>query len=76
MLVLRFSNGWFEPLWNRIIDYVEITGAESIGVEERGGYYDGSGAMRDMFQTICCKYSRWWQWSRQRLLMRIQCVMK
>ena len=52
LLVLRFSNGLFEPLWNRnFIDYVEITGAESIGVEERGGYYDGSGAMRDMFQN-------------------------
>ena len=52
LLVLRFSNGWFEPLWNRnFIDYVEIKGAESIGVEERGGYYDGSGAMRDMFQN-------------------------
>ena len=52
LLVLRFSNGWFEPLWNRnFIDYVEITGAESIGVEERGVYYDGSGAMRDMFQN-------------------------
>ena len=52
LLVLRFSNGWFEPLWNRnFIDYVEITSAESIGVEERGGYYDGSGAMRDMFQN-------------------------
>lgn len=52
LLVLRFSNGLFEPLWNRnFIDYVEITGAESLGVEERGGYYDGSGAMRDMFQN-------------------------
>lgn len=52
LLVLRFSNGLFEPLWNRnFIDYVEITGAESIGVEDRGGYYDGSGAMRDMFQN-------------------------
>ena len=52
LLVLRFSNGLFEPLWNRnFIDYVEITGAESIGVEERGGYYDGSGAMRDMLQN-------------------------
>lgn len=52
LLVLRFSNGLFEPLWNRnFIDYVEITGAEAIGVEERGGYYDGSGAMRDMFQN-------------------------
>ncbi|MFD0966722.1 glucose-6-phosphate dehydrogenase [Seminibacterium arietis] len=52
LLVLRFSNGFFEPLWNRnYIDYVEITGAEEIGVEQRGGYYDGSGAMRDMFQN-------------------------
>lgn len=52
LLVLRFSNGLFEPLWNRnFIDYVEITGAETLGVEERGGYYDGSGAMRDMFQN-------------------------
>ncbi|SUB23577.1 glucose-6-phosphate dehydrogenase [Avibacterium avium] len=52
LLVLRFSNGLFEPLWNRnFIDYIEITGAEKLGVEERGGYYDGSGAMRDMFQN-------------------------
>ena len=52
LLVLRFSNGLFEPLWNRnYIEYVEITGAEALGVEERGGYYDGSGAMRDMFQN-------------------------
>ncbi|MGF1907604.1 glucose-6-phosphate dehydrogenase [Aliivibrio salmonicida] len=52
LLVLRFSNIMFEPLWNRnFIEYVEITGAESLGVEERGGYYDGSGAMRDMFQN-------------------------
>lgn len=52
LLVLRFSNAMFEPLWNRnFIDYVEITGAEFLGVEERGGYYDGSGAVRDMFQN-------------------------
>ena len=52
LLVLRFSNVMFEPLWNRnFIEYVEITGSEFLGVEERGGYYDGSGAMRDMFQN-------------------------
>jgi glucose-6-phosphate 1-dehydrogenase len=52
LLVFRFSNAMFEPLWNRnYIEYVEITGAESLGVEERGGYYDGSGAVRDMFQN-------------------------
>nr|WP_319394893.1 glucose-6-phosphate dehydrogenase [uncultured Desulfobacter sp.] len=52
LLVFRFANGMFEPLWNRgFIDYIEITGAEFIGVEERGGYYDNSGAVRDMFQN-------------------------
>ncbi len=52
LLVFRFSNGMFEPLWNRnYVEYVEITGAEHLGVEERGGYYDGAGAMRDMFQN-------------------------
>lgn len=52
MLVLRFANSIFEPLWNsKYIDYVEVTGAEALGVEQRGGYYDGSGAMRDMLQN-------------------------
>ncbi|MDX1283560.1 MAG: glucose-6-phosphate dehydrogenase, partial [Draconibacterium sp.] len=52
MLVTRFSNGIFEPLWNhRYIERVEITSAESLGVEGRGGYYDNSGALRDMLQN-------------------------
>lgn len=52
LLVFRFANGMFEPLWSRnFIDYIEITGAESLGVEERGGYYDHAGAVRDMFQN-------------------------
>lgn len=52
LLVMRFSNGVFEPLWNRnFIDRVEITSAESLGMEGRGGYYDGSGALRDMLQN-------------------------
>ncbi|MBT6006026.1 MAG: glucose-6-phosphate dehydrogenase, partial [Prolixibacteraceae bacterium] len=52
MLVTRFSNGIFEPLWNHnYIERVEITSAESLGVEGRGGYYDQSGAMRDMLQN-------------------------
>jgi glucose-6-phosphate 1-dehydrogenase len=49
MLVLRFGNGIFEPVWNRrYVDHVQITVAESVGVETRGGYYDQTGALRDM----------------------------
>jgi glucose-6-phosphate 1-dehydrogenase len=52
ILALRFANGIFEPLWNRnYIHHVEIVAAESIGVEDRGGYYDTSGALRDMVQN-------------------------
>lgn len=52
ILVTRFFNGIFEPLWNRnYIKSIEITSAESVGVEKRGGYYDTSGAMRDMLQN-------------------------
>lgn len=52
MLVTRFSNGIFEPIWNHnFIHHVEITAAETLGVEDRGGYYDQSGAMRDMVQN-------------------------
>lgn len=49
IMVTRFGNGVFEPLWNRRhVDWVEITAAETVGVEERGGYYDKAGALRDM----------------------------
>lgn len=52
IMVTRFYNGFFEPIWNRkYIDRVEITAAEKIGVGDRGGYYDSSGAMRDMIQN-------------------------
>jgi len=52
LLVTRFSNGIFEPLWNRnYIHRVEITAAENIGVEQRGGYYETAGALRDMVQN-------------------------
>ncbi len=52
LMALRFANILFEPLWNsQYIDHVQITVAESIGVEGRGGYYDSSGAMRDMVQN-------------------------
>ncbi len=52
ILVLRFGNGIFEPLWSRqYIDHVQITVAESIGVEGRGGYYEEAGTLRDMLQN-------------------------
>jgi glucose-6-phosphate 1-dehydrogenase len=52
LMVTRFANGIFEPVWNRnFIARVEITSAESLGLEGRGGYYDNSGAMRDMVQN-------------------------
>lgn len=52
ILMFRFANSIFEPIWNHnYIDHVQITIAESIGIEHRGGYYDKSGALRDMFQN-------------------------
>ena len=52
MLVLRFGNGIFEPIWNRqLIDHVQITVAESLGVEGRAGFYEQAGAIRDIVQN-------------------------
>lgn len=52
ILIFRFANAIFEPVWNRnFIDHIQITIAESGGIENRAGYYDKSGALRDMFQN-------------------------
>jgi glucose-6-phosphate 1-dehydrogenase len=52
MLAFRFANGLFEPIWNRnYIDYVQITAAEDVGIGRRAGYYDQSGALRDLVQN-------------------------
>jgi glucose-6-phosphate 1-dehydrogenase len=52
LLVFRFANGMYEPVWNRrYIDHVQITAAETVGVERRAAYYEGAGALRDMVQN-------------------------
>src|SRR6478672_281546 len=52
LMALRFANGIFEPLWNRqLIDHVQITVAETMGIESRAGYYEQAGAIRDIFQN-------------------------
>jgi glucose-6-phosphate 1-dehydrogenase len=59
LMAFRFSNGIFEPLWNsKYVDHVQITGAESIGIEGRGNYFEQAGILRDMvqnhlFQIVC-----------------------
>src|SRR5258707_3419263 len=71
LLVLRFGNGIFEPLWNRnYVDHVEITAAETLGVERRGGFYETAGALRDMIQSRSEEHTSELQ-SRQYLVCRL-----
>src|SRR5947208_16878749 len=52
MLALRFANGIFEPIWNRqFIDHIQVTVAETLGIEGRADYYEKAGAVRDIFQN-------------------------
>lgn len=52
IMVIRFANVLFEPLWNnKYIDHIQITSSETVGVENRGGYYENAGALRDMMQN-------------------------
>jgi glucose-6-phosphate 1-dehydrogenase len=52
IIAFRFANGIFEPIWNRnYVDHIQITAAETVGIENRGGYYEQAGALRDMVQN-------------------------
>jgi glucose-6-phosphate 1-dehydrogenase len=70
IMAFRFANGLIEPIWNRnFISRVEVTAAESIGVEERGGYYDHYGVIRDMVQNHLLQVVG-------TIAMQLQCVTK
>jgi len=57
IMAFRFANSLFEPIWNRnYIEHVQISVTEQLGVEERGDYYDGAGALRDMIQNHLLQY--------------------
>ena len=65
IMAFRFANGLFEPIWNRDrIDHVQITVAETVGVEQRGEFYEATGALRDMVPNHLLALFRWSPWSR------------
>ena len=71
ILVFRFANGIFEPIWNRnYIDHVQITVSEQLGVEGRAGYFESAGVIRDMVQNHLLSSSRSSRWSRPRSARR------
>ena len=76
IMALRFANGMFEPLWNRDrIDHVQITVAETVGVESRGRFYEKTGALRDMVPEPCVPACwPWWRWSRPPASTRRRCA--
>ena len=64
IMILRFTNAIFEPIWNRrYIEQVQITVTESIGMEGRGDYYEETGALRDMVQNHCIQMMSLTAWS-------------
>ena len=75
LLALRFANSMFEPLWNSAhIDHVQITVAETIGLEGRGDYYDDAARCATWSRTTCSSCSRWSRWSRRPTSTRPRCA--
>jgi hypothetical protein len=77
LMALRFANALFEPLWNNAhIDHVQITVAETLGVEGRGAYYDNRARSATWCRTTCCNCCAWSRWSRPPRWRRTPCATK